>query len=494
MRLFEMLLAASSFILLLSAGFLKKGNRKRAVVVCGASGILLGIHLLLEGCRWQMVFIYIMTALLIPAVIVRQLKKGGGTETRKLLKYGLYPLTTVLFVLSVFFSLYLPVFDLPVPDGPYQVGTETFHFIDGSRDEVLTGDINDKRELMVQIWYPARNSSGMESELLFPLSEDLFAKYAQAYAERFNLPAFVFDYWKYIRTNSYKSAEPLSAAKPLPVILLCHGMGTGRFFHASQAENLASHGFIVAAIDHTYSATATVFPDGRVAGFKTPANIDNIYDIDSRVGKIWEEDVEFVADQLEKLNSGAIGSGFKGRVDLNAIGIMGHSFGGSTAFNALNLCNRIKAGINMDGSLFELEGGYGMDKPFMFMTTGDYEDRNEVFKKSIVSDDDLKFARLTRANYEKLKPLMEKENDIVNKVRQNRGIVLYIEGAAHFNFTDFQLFSKLKFTGMTGDIDGGRGALIVNRYALDFFNKYLRGTGGNLISGPDGNYPEVKFR
>nr|WP_197253813.1 hypothetical protein [Paenibacillus dendritiformis] len=69
-----------------------------------------------------------------------------------------------------------------------------------------------------------------------------------------------------------------------------------------------------------------------------------------------------------------------------------------------------------------------------------------------------------------------------------------IEGAAHYNFTDFPLFSGLlRYIGMAGDIKGERGADIIHRYVLDFFNKHLKGNGGKLLQGPSSEYPEVKF-
>ncbi|WP_251035884.1 hypothetical protein [Paenibacillus sp. ISL-20] len=78
------------------------------------------------------------------------------------------------------------------------------------------------------------------------------------------------------------------------MVLLSHGMGTSRVLHASQAENLASHGFIVVTIDHTYSTFATIFPDGRVTDYKTKMTT-----IEDRreIGNIWIKDVEFVCNQ-----------------------------------------------------------------------------------------------------------------------------------------------------------------------------------------------------
>ncbi|WP_233277593.1 alpha/beta hydrolase family protein [Paenibacillus durus] len=251
---------------------------------------------------------------------------------------------------------------LPKPDGPDAVGTVTFDWTDGNREEKLTDDPGDKRELVVQVWYPAEKTSS-PPQFLFPQDPQIFHNYISAFAEGFHLPAFVLDYWKYTRSHSFQDAPVLSSAQPYPLVIINHGMGTSRMLHASQAEHLASHGYIVAAIDHTYSTTATAFSDGHITGFTTELSAEDVYDKARAVGDIWTQDVEFVISQLEALNAGRMETDFKDKVDLNHVGIMGHSFGGATAYNAAYTIAKIKAGINMDGTLIELDHDQ-MNKPF----------------------------------------------------------------------------------------------------------------------------------
>lgn len=325
MRLFEVLLVLSCFSLLADVLFVKRAAVKTGMALSIGSIVILVIHLLIEGYRWQMLLVYIMTGLFIIIVSSKHLQKNMETKLGKPLKYSLAAVTVVIMVVSLFLLVYMPVFHLPKPDGPEKVGTQTFHLTDLGRDEVLTEEQSDKRELMIQIWYPTENKNNNKSELLFPKDKEMFKKYIQTYSNSLNLPDFVFDYWKYSKTNTYENTAILPSTSPYPVILLSHGMGTSRVLHASQAENLASHGYIVVTIDHTYSTFATIFPDGRVTDYKTKMTT-----IDERreIGKIWTQDVEFVIDQIEKLNSGAIESQFKGKIDLNHLGVMGHSFGG----------------------------------------------------------------------------------------------------------------------------------------------------------------------
>ncbi|OPA73617.1 Platelet-activating factor acetylhydrolase plasma/intracellular isoform II [Paenibacillus selenitireducens] len=478
MRLFEILLVLSCLALLLDLLFIKRSVKKTGLGLCIGSSVIFVVQLLVEGYRWQLLLVYILMALLLLIVLFRHSRKMVNIKLGKLLKYSLSSIIVILLVVSTSLSVYLPVFHLPKPDGPEKVGTQTFHFTDQNRDEVLTDDQSDKRELMVQIWYPTENSNNNKSEALFPKDKEMFKKYIQTYSNSLNLPDFVFDYWKYSRTNSYENVEILPSTSPYPLVLLSHGMGTSRVLHASQAENLASHGFIVVTIDHTYSTFATIFPDGRVTDYKTKMTT-----IDDRrkIGNIWTQDVEFVINQIEKLNSGAIESQFKGKIDLNNIGVMGHSFGGATAFNTTYLDHRIKAEINMDGSLYEVENRDVINKPFMFIRSGSFKDWLVDFKNDKNSDNEIN------------KQLSDELHIIKNVINQG-GSAIYVEGTQHFNFTDLQFYSELiKLTGITGDINGKRGSSIVNQYVLDFFNKQLKGTGGNLIQGPNDMYPEVKF-
>jgi len=52
-----------------------------------------------------------------------------------------------------------PAFTFPTPTGPYGIGTVTYHWVDADRPEVFTADSADRRELMVQVWYPAEGDA-----------------------------------------------------------------------------------------------------------------------------------------------------------------------------------------------------------------------------------------------------------------------------------------------------------------------------------------------
>ncbi|EGG37032.1 alpha/beta hydrolase family protein [Paenibacillus sp. HGF5] len=494
MRVLEMLWVAACVAMLMILLSRNTINRKAGVIVGIAGGSLFAVQLLVEGYRWQMIPAYIVTALLFMLVLFRR------RTVKKPLRYMIWGLSAVLLGVSVALSALLPVFHLPKPSGEFRVGTDTFHFVDADREETFTEQTSDKRELIVQVWYPAAESDqGAEKATVFPKDKRLFHTYMQAYSEYLGLPAAALDYWKYSRANAYGHADLRLSENPYPVVLLSHGMGVGRILHSSQAEHLASHGYIVFAIDHTYSTAATAFPDGRVTGFLTEQSQERLFEDSRAILKVWNEDISFVTNQLEKLQSGAIASKFKGALDLDNIGMMGHSFGGAAAFEAVYSNPRIKAGVNMDGTLFVTKDRDDMEKPFMFMESEDFMKVNEQqakYRQTPATEAELQALGLTREQFGMILANRELELKLMDRlIQQGLGRTLYIEGAGHYNFTDLQLYSPLtRLTGMTGSMNGSRGAEIVNAYVLEFFNQHLRGMEeSKLLTGPSEEYPEVKY-
>ncbi|EPD93534.1 alpha/beta hydrolase family protein [Paenibacillus sp. HGH0039] len=478
MRLFEVLLIGSNLVLLTVLLFMR--NRKIALGAGLAAVCALSVHLIQEGYRWQLAPAYFAAVILFILVAIRIYRNPKSVKPRKKTRYIGYSIVAVLLSFSVFLAQAMPILVLPRPGGEAAVGTRIFHFTDFTRQESYPNVPKNDRELMVRVWYPAKPQSG-KGELLFPEDPAQFRTYKENFSGVFKVPAFILDYWKYTRGYSHLNAELLPASAPYPVVLISHGMGTGSVLHVSQAENLASHGFIVAAIDHTYSTAATLFPDGRITGFETKTPADDFYTYAKEVGAVWAADIQFVLSEMEQLNQDPKSS-LKGMMDVNHTGIMGHSFGGATAFNATYYNDKIKAGIDMDGTLYDLEDKGQMPKPFMFLNS----DKRSMLSAAIKNNE---VPGSIRAQ-------LVKEQRMMDSVGAHNGQVIHIRGTDHFNYTDLQFYTPmLKYTGMTGSINGYRGADIVNSYVLDFFTKHLKEKGGQLLDdAPHPQYPEIEFQ
>ena len=145
---------------------------------------------------------------------------------------------------------------LPEPTGPGPVGTTSLYLKDVSRPDPWAAGVS-ARELMVSLWYPAAPSDGRRARYMTPAESELLL------ASR-GLTSVPQDVLSTVRTNAVSEATPAGRQRGLPLVVLSPGFTNSRSTLTALAEDLASHGYVVAGIDHTYESFATAFPDGRV--------------------------------------------------------------------------------------------------------------------------------------------------------------------------------------------------------------------------------------
>ncbi|MGH3289784.1 MAG: hypothetical protein ACRDPD_34750, partial [Streptosporangiaceae bacterium] len=145
---------------------------------------------------------------------------------------------------------------LPEPTGPGPVGTTSLWLTDTSRPDPWAAEAA-ARELMVSLWYPAVPSDGRRAEYMTPAESEL----QLTSRDITGIPP---DALSTVRTNAALNATPAGPQRGLPLAVLSPGFTNPRSTLTGLAEDLASYGYAVAGIDHTYESFATAFPDGRV--------------------------------------------------------------------------------------------------------------------------------------------------------------------------------------------------------------------------------------
>ncbi len=226
---------------------------------------------------------------------------------------------------------------VPSPSGSYKVGTRTADLVDTSRSDPYLAN-GAKRELLVRIWYP---SAGGQSCQPAPYTSSGVWNYL-AQLEKVPAPQ--------VKTNSCQDASVATGAHP--VVVFTHGY-TGTFTdYTFLFEDLASRGYIVASVNHTFEATAVQFPDGRVVKSVLGSHFGNTSRLDesttSLAVAVRLADLKFVMDELQGLNA-SVSSPFAGKLDLSRVAVAGHSLGGLTALVGLKLEPRFGAAISVDG-------------------------------------------------------------------------------------------------------------------------------------------------
>jgi len=227
----------------------------------------------------------------------------------------------------------------PAPTGSHVVGTRVVSLSDANYLDPYSSN-GSARELMVRFWYPAA-SSGTCTPAEYT-SPEVWSYVGELLGV--TLPR--------VSTHSCQNAEVSKGVHP--VVVLTHGF-TGTFTdYTYLAEDLASRGYVVVSVNHTYEATATELSDGRLekSVYGSYLNRYTKYDVDSvaQALTVRLQDLRFVLEQLTALNR-APGGPFLGRLDVTQLALVGHSLGGLTTLQALALEPRFKAGIVLDGAV-----------------------------------------------------------------------------------------------------------------------------------------------
>ena len=146
--------------------------------------------------------------------------------------------------LAMFIALriMLPVFHFPRPGGPYAIGTLTYHLTDSKRAEIFGTDASARRELMVQIWYPAKTAELLPSpSLAAPYVQNAHAL-ANALSQLNNLPSALFGQFKFVTTDAILGAPVADEKSSYPVLFFLQGATGFRQMNTFQVEALVSQG------------------------------------------------------------------------------------------------------------------------------------------------------------------------------------------------------------------------------------------------------------
>jgi predicted dienelactone hydrolase len=232
---------------------------------------------------------------------------------------------------------------------------------------------------------------------------------------------------------------------------------------------MASHGYVVASVSHTHD-TYLEFPDGRfVASSRAPGlpSPSRMAELDAHI-RVWVDDVRFVADELGRLN--ASDARWAGRLDLERLGVFGHSYGGATAIEAAALDTRFRAAAHMDGILVSgarASGGRALRQPALFV----------LHDAPMFGGFDPSLGN----TWDKL---------------AGPGYAARVHGAEHLNFTEAGILAS--FFGTTsplvGSIEPVRALRVAEAYLLAFFDRHLVGYDAPLLDGPSADFPEVELR
>lgn len=388
---------------------------------------------------------------------------------------------------------------LPAPTGRQQIGTVSMHLVDRSRPDPWV-PAQPNRELMVSVFYPARDADSYPRERYLPPGAAGYL--ADALAAEWQVPKGNVDPGA-IRGHGRRGAPADLRTGRRPVLLFSPGHLATRALNTTLVEDLASRGYVVVTIDHTYE-TAVDFPHGRLEQGRVPLPDPQQPDLEGQVIEFNRStiaarvaDTRTVLDQLSVLAGGGnpdagrrpLPRGLSQVLDLSRVGMFGHSGGGATTAESMYYDPRIKAGAVVDSGLgYDFSGEVlppvateGLDRPVLLFSS------------------------------EEANPIHTVEPSIASFWAHQRGWKrdLLLRGANHVSFADYEPFLPQLVAAGAVDLRGQepqeyledqlgpippREAVDTARaYLRAFFDLHLRDRPTRLFDGPSARYPSAEL-
>jgi dienelactone hydrolase len=365
---------------------------------------------------------------------------------------------------------------LPEPTGHFAVGRATYTWVNNAVTDELAPSPGAKREVVVWMWYPSAAATSAAPAEYLPEPWRL----AEAQHSGVLMSQFLTRDLSLVRTHSTSDPDVSPEQRSYPVVIMRAGGGALTTDFTTLAEDLASHGYIVVGFDAPYRTFVVVLPDNSVVA-RPPANDPENLEAEqanrliNKLLPMWTSDTAFVVSQLEHLNAADPSGKFTGRLDLQRLGMFGHSFGGATALQFCHDDPRCKAGIDIDGAPYGSVVQEGLKQPFLFIFSDHSRELSDPASKQILAD----FQSL----YDHL---------------PNGRLLITIRRANHFSFSDQMLVKSQYVIGLLrlfgiGGLDGRRGLAITAEYVHTFFDVHLKDARAGLLNKPPQLYPEVQF-
>ena len=350
---------------------------------------------------------------------------------------------------------------LPKPSGPYNV----------SFTDIVT-DFGKERSLF-RLFYPTASTA----ESITPWISD--PDYVEKLVERANTPCFS---WlirrlfsgRFLPASLNADLRLPSDSSRYPIIIFSHGLGLGRMAYCNVCMDIASHGAVVASVEHSdQSACATYYfektsenlevPQKKWIEFLSVKDKDpNEHEVRNRQVHIRADECSKVLDHLQELNDGALQNincgvdltQFKDTLDLDRCAIVGHSFGGGTAVAAVAKDKRYKVAVAFDPWMYPLDNNLYRNVPSipLLLVNAEYDQ----WPANVVG-------------------MRKLDVDTLNVSAERKTVTL--KGAVHMTQTDILMFIGwnwlTKRLHMFGDRDPADLSKLSNRLMTAFIGLHL---------------------
>jgi len=338
---------------------------------------------------------------------------------------------------------------LPAPTGRFAAGEDVIHLTDRDRPDPWVPSAG-PRQLTVSMFYPAVAGTGTQAPYMTLAEAAGFLQYrvppnsgltAQDLSD--------------IATHAYTGARAVHGRYPL--VVLSPGFENPRVTLTSLATELASRGYVVALVGHTYEDSGETLADGQTPSCAICDGSSPDAPSPDAITASRAKDVSFVIDQLTR---GDCAWRLGDLIDKHSIAMAGHSIGGAATVDTMIADSRVRAGVNLDGTFFPVPAAGQITRPYLMMS---HEVQDPTWTQ-------------TYANLGGYKRWLD------------------VSGSNHATFTDIPLLAEEADIPDPPGIDPLRGIVITREYVSAFFDQALKGVHQPLLDGPTPDNPDVLFQ
>lgn len=369
---------------------------------------------------------------------------------------------------------------LPALTGPYTIGNRRLFLTDTSRPDPISGAST--RQVSVTAWYPSLSTGAPAPYLSINDSRD--ESMALLLTNGFESAGCGKSWWTgtitcgglfggispnttmFVNIRARDTRAVLNGTVRtdlglLPTVIVSPGFGVPGNHASILAQELASHGYLVLTLSHTWESIAT-----ELAGSVAAQNGGAVSNQWGKVLAARVADAKFVLNQLPTLPNG-IGAA----ADLTKIAAAGHSFGGLTGLELAYVDTRIKAVAVLDGTA----GWAG--------TTNGAQDHGIAVPVMLLSATvNLADGVLVGAEHPSWAAFQTHPHGPLHMYQ--------VAGTKHFAFCDVGMLT-VKPADLLGTIAASRAAALHPRWTRAFLDTYLMGTPDPLLNLPSADWPEV---
>jgi hypothetical protein len=334
---------------------------------------------------------------------------------------------------------------LPNPTGSHAVGVATLQWVDTARTDSMLSPPG-PRVILARVWYPALAAGETRRAPYVDGISSATSDWARLHLR--------------VRPHAFARAPFLDSIGRAPVIVFATGRSTATFDYTTLGEDLASHGYVVVGVDSPHHSKV-VREDGSLAPVLFPSMGPSTYPhgfdaAQEPMNRLVSADLRYAVRRLSVLDRDD--PILRGRLDLNRIGMAGHSNGGMAGSRACAQELSCRAFLGIEGMQTRELRLSGVDRPYGL----------------VYSEQTLAFDTLGIFTEMRLRP-------------RARFVLYRVNGAGHNSFTDLLIVRPTLFSY---PMQPQRGVHVTRSIVRDFFDRHLLGReqSGDTLAV----FPEVK--